>query len=92
MGELLFDGNCVTCHQPNKSISAPSMRIIQENYLRAFPKKQDFINYMSQWVLKPNEETSLMLPAIKEYKLMPELGYDESTLKDISAYIYDTQF
>jgi len=47
---------------------------------------------MSDWVLKPKEETSIMLHSIKKYKLMPELGYDLSTLEEISAYIYDTDF
>ena len=43
-------------------------------------------------VLKPNEHTSIMSDAIQKYELMPEIGYDLTTLKEISEYIYDTDF
>ena len=89
---LLFHGNCITCHHEHKSISAPSIDEIKENYLRAFAKKKDFTQYMSHWVNKPNAQTSIMQGAIKKYELMPELGFDLSTLREISAYIYDTDF
>ena len=65
---------------------------VRENYLKAFPNKKDFVEYMSKWVLTPNAEGSLMLDAIKKYELMPLLGYEESTLKIITKYIYDTDF
>lgn len=91
-GELLFDGNCVTCHFPNKKVSAPSIQEVRENYLRAFPKEKDFVRYMTKWVLKPKAQTSIMSHSIKEFELMPELGYDEYTLKEISKYIYQTDF
>ena len=92
LGSLLFHGNCITCHNETKDISAPSMLSVRENYLRAFPKRKDFIEYMSQWVIEPKAETSIMLDAIKKYKLMPLLGYEVTTIEDIAAYIYDTDF
>ena len=92
MRSLLFYGNCATCHTENKTLSAPSVVEFKENYIRAFPIKKDFVEYMSQWVLKPNRETSIMLDAIKKHELMPELGFDISTLREISSYIYDTDF
>jgi len=92
MRALLFHGNCITCHDEVKSISAPSINEIKKHYLRAFPIKKDFVAYMSKWVVKPKAETSIMQESIKKYELMPELGYDISTLEEISAYIYDTDF
>ena len=92
IGSLLFHGNCITCHFETKDDSAPSIMSVRENYLRAFPEKKDFVDYMSKWVLHPNTEGSLMLDAIKKYDLMPLLGYEESTLKIIAEYIYDTDF
>lgn len=91
-GELFFDGNCVTCHFKEEKKSAPSIKEIREHYLRAFPKEKDFVEYMTTWVLKPKEETSLMSHSIKEFELMPELGYDEYTLRKIASYIYKTDF
>ncbi len=91
-GSLLFHGNCITCHHETKNISAPSIVSIRENYLRAFPQKENFVEYMTQWVLQPNVEGSLMLNAIQKYELMPLLGYEKNTLEIISEYIYDTDF
>lgn len=91
-GELLLHGNCTTCHNIQKNISAPSLKIIRQRYISAFPKKEDFVFYMSQWVLKPNEKTSIMSDMIDKYELMPQLGYDIDTLQKISEYIYKTKF
>ena len=89
---LFFHGNCVTCHFENRSHSAPSIQEIKQRYKDAFTNKVDFVYYMSEWVLKPNAQTSLMSDAIDKYELMPDLGYDADTLKKISSYIYETEF
>ena len=91
-GSLLFHGNCITCHDETQTLSAPSVIDFREKYITAFPKREDFVNYMSEWVLHPKEETSIMLEAIEKYELMPELVFDIDTLKIISEYIYDTDF
>ncbi|MBU1659339.1 cytochrome C [bacterium] len=91
-GSLLFHGNCITCHFETKTVSAPSVVDFKEHYLRAFPKKEDFVNYMSIWVQHPKEETSIMLESVEKHGIMPELGFDLETLKEISEYIYETDF
>ena len=92
LGSLLFHGNCITCHEETKAVSAPSVLEFREHYLRAFPKKKDFVNYMSAWVEHPDAQKSIMLDAIKKYELMPELGFEKSTLEIIAEYIYETDF
>ncbi len=92
MRALLFHGNCVTCHHETIAHSAPSITQVKEVYQSAFSTKEQFVNYMTQWVLKPNAQKSLMHQAINKYQLMPELAYDLDTLKEISAYIYETDF
>ena len=89
---LLFNGNCITCHFENKTVSAPSVQNFKRAYISAFPNKEDFINYMSTWVQHPNAQTTLMHDAIKKHELMPELGFDLDTLRQISEYIYYTDF
>lgn len=91
-GRLLLDGNCITCHQKTKSLSAPSLQIIVTRYKEVFLNKSDFVSYMSSWVLKPNAQTSIMEDMILKYELMPELGYDKDTLEIISSYLYDMKF
>ncbi|WP_457747988.1 cytochrome C [Sulfurimonas sp.] len=91
-GSLLFHGNCVTCHYELQDKSAPSMLHVRERYLQAFPKKEDFVAYMSTWVLHPNEEGSIMQDAIKKYELMPQLAFEKEVLEEITSYIYETDF
>ena len=92
LGSLLFHGNCITCHEETKAVSAPSVMEFREKYLKAFPQKKDFVEYMSEWVIHPSQEGSIMLEAIKKYELMPELGFEKSTLEIIAEYIYETDF
>ena len=50
--ELLFNGNCITCHKTNSlNKSAPTIQEIQSEYKNAFSKKEDFVNYMTVWLL-----------------------------------------
>ena len=90
--ELFYSGNCTGCHLKNKSVSAPSIIEIKQRYITAFPKRKDFVSYMSTWVKNPNAQTSLMSDAIKKYEIMPELAFDLDTLEKISTYIYETDF
>jgi len=92
IGELLFNGNCVTCHFKTKDISAPSMQKVKQRYIKAFPNKKEFVNYMSTWVSSPNKDGSLMHDAIEKYEIMPTLGFEQDYLNDIASYIYDTDF
>jgi hypothetical protein len=92
MGSLLFNGNCTTCHFERKDLSAPAMIRVKEHYLKAFPEKKEFVKYLSQWVVDPNEESSIMQGAIKKYGIMPHLGYEKEVVEEIAAYIYDTNF
>lgn len=91
--QLLFNGNCITCHKvDNLNKSAPTIQELKQRYISAFPKKEDFVEYMSTWVVKPDENTSLMLDAIEKYKLMPELAFDKATLEEIAEFIYENDF
>jgi len=89
---LYFNGNCTTCHEINRAVSAPSVKEFKKRYKDAFPNKKDFVAYMSVWVHKPKVETSLMHDAIAKHEIMPELAFDLPTLKIIAEYIYKTDF
>ena len=91
-GSLLFNGNCVTCHNSKRSISAPSMKEVRKRYLSAFSEKEEFVKYMSLFIIKPDENISIMRDKVQKYKIMPILGYEESVAKEIATYIFETQF
>ncbi len=88
-GALLFNGNCATCHHLKRASSAPTIHEIRARYIQAFPEKQNFIKYLSNWVIKPSKRTSLMHDKIIKYGLMPELAFDKESLKIIAEYIYE---
>ena len=88
-GALLFNGNCATCHHLQKASSAPTIYEVRQRYLQAFPDKKDFIKYMSDFVLNPSYEKSLMHDKIEKYGLMPQMAYERDVVKEIIAYIYN---
>ncbi len=92
LGETLFNGNCTSCHNITTPNSAPSIQEIKQYYTKAFPQKDAFVLFMSEWVSSPDAKTAMMPHAIKKYGLMPELGYDKDTLTEISKYIFETNF
>ncbi len=92
MASLVFHGNCTMCHVETKTVSAPSIIEVKKHYKNAFNKKEDFIKYMSEFALHPKKELSIMQHSIDKHGLMPELGYELETLREITEYIYDTEF
>jgi len=86
---LLFFGNCISCHGEIRKPSAPPMLEIKGYYLAKYPNKKDFVEHLSKWVNKPNEETALVKYAVKKYNLMPLLSIDLDTLNKIATYIYE---
>ena len=91
-GNLYFEGNCKMCHHINKNISAPSIKLVKQKYIDVFKHKKYFVKYMANWVANPNKSTSIMQDQIQKYGLMPQLGFDKSTLEVIAKYIYETDF
>ncbi len=89
-GRVLFFGNCIACHGEYGKRVAPHFIEIKGYYMIAYPKREDFIENMAKWLSMPNTKNSKLPDAIAKYKLMPYLAIDLETLKDISAYIYDS--
>lgn len=92
LGETLFQGNCVTCHDEKKTLSAPAIQEVQASYRQAFPTQERFVASMATWVENPNAKTALMPQAIKKFGLMPLLGYDQESLEAIATFLYEKHF
>ncbi len=92
LGETLFNGNCVTCHKIDTPNSAPTIGEIQMRYKKALLTKEAFVTFMAKWVEKPDAKTALMPEAISQYGLMPELGFDHETLREIGLFLYEKKF
>ena len=92
LGQLLYEGNCLSCHGFEKGVSAPSAKAIQERYKETFATKKAFTEFMRTWIKKPNPVTALMPEEISRYGIMPTLGYDDFTLNAVGDYIYEMEF
>lgn len=92
LGETLFNGNCVTCHEIHTTNSAPSIKEVKVRYHKAFDSKEKFVTFMVEWITKPDAKTALMPEAIKKHGLMPLLGYDKESLTEIATFLYEHPF
>ena len=94
LGKELMQNNCYLCHNPKtseESIIAPPMVLVKASYMENGISKNEFIDAMVSWVKNPNEESSKMPDAIKEYGLMPYQFYSENTLRQIADYMFDNE-
>jgi len=92
LGETLFNGNCVTCHTIDTPSAAPTIVAIQHRYNKSLPTRDAFVAFMVKWVQKPDAKTALMPEAVAQYGLMPELGFDSDSLKEMALFVYEKQF
>ncbi len=97
-GYELMAQKCYICHfekpdplKRDEMISPPMLRI-QEHYKPAYTNKTEFVNAIVTFVKEPSREKTLMPRAVKKFKLMPKLIYDDEELRLIAETIYDYDF
>ena len=97
-GYKLMRQKCFVCHfqkpdpaKKNQMIAPPMLRV-QEHYKPVYPNKSDFVEAITDFTNNPTEENTLMPGAIKKFKLMPKLMYDEKELQLIAETLYDMDF
>lgn len=94
-GYTLLKSNCYACHsitsKSHDEIIAPPMVAVKRRYLKEYLSKEDFVNAIVNWSKNPNEETALMLGAVKRFKVMPKQAFNEDDLKKIAEYIYENE-
>ena len=97
-GYELMVQKCFICHfakpDPSKKdeMIAPPMLRVQEHYKPSYTDKDEFIAAIIEWINNPSEEKTLMPGAVRKFKLMPILPYEEADLKLIAGVLYDIDF
>lgn len=93
-GEKLFKANCAACHgatvggmDMSKRI-APPIAAVRMHYIDTYPDEASFVQAVSSWVEKQDENKSLMRGAIQKFKIMPPLAVAQEDAKKIAAFIY----
>lgn len=97
-GFELMRQKCFICHfekpDPSKKdiMIAPPMLRVQEHYKPAYQSKGEFVEAIKTWVNNPSESETLMPGAVRKFKLMPKLPFEEADLELIAAALYDIDF
>ncbi len=90
-GQALYTALCSGCHKlvPPPSIAPPFFGV-KRNLLRTLPDREAFVNFVTDYVHKPDAAKSLMPDAVDRFKLMPALPYPEDKVRAVAEFIYDT--
>ena len=73
-GELYFSGNCITCHHPTKTISAPSVVEFKKRFYPSKWANYDLIN-LGNIILVPNEKAIKIFE--KDYQSMKNMIFGD---------------
>ncbi|MDJ0833145.1 MAG: c-type cytochrome [Gammaproteobacteria bacterium] len=90
-GKTMFETLCMSCHATSGPPTvAPPVFGIKNHVLRAYPKREDFINYIVQWVKQPDASRALMPGAVRRFGVMPALAYPEDQVRKVAEFLYDS--
>ena len=93
----LFEAKCKMCHIDTRPtnradlVAPPAMGVMRHVKMR-YPKKEDAVGFMVDYVLNPTKEKSVCMPQkIARFGLMPsqKSNVTEEELKKISEWMFD---
>ena len=92
-GKSLFESLCMSCHVVSgQPTIAPPVFGMKNHVMQAYPGREDFINYIVLQVKQPDASRSLMPGAVRRFGVMPPLSYPEEQVREIAAFLFDTDF
>jgi len=90
-GKSLFESLCMSCHVVSgQPTIAPPVFGMKNHVMKAYPSREDFINYIVDWVKQPDASRSLMPGAVRRFGVMPALPYPEEQVRKVAGFLYDT--
>ena len=94
-GYTLMKNNCYACHNPNSAshddLIAPPLVAVKRRYQMQYPKKEEFVNAMVEWVQNPSQEKILMPGAVNQFNVMIKMPLDAKVLQNIASYMYENE-
>lgn len=93
-GFQALNENCFSCHSANPNIEnkvAPTAAELKMAYAENYKNEAAFAQAMVEFMQMPSAEKSKMPDAIQKFGLMPKMDFSEATIKNIAAYLYQTE-
>ena len=94
-GKELLDSKCMVCHKiqdSQKAMLAPPFAYIKKKYSKVNSSKEDFVQAFVNFAVNPKEDDAMMFGALKQFKVMPNMGYEKGDMEKIANYIYENEF
>jgi len=94
-GKELLESKCMACHKiqdTQKTMLAPPFAHIKKKYNKVNASKENFIEAFASFAANPQEDDAMMFGALKQFKVMPNMGYDKAEMVKIANYVYDNEF
>lgn len=91
-GKKIMETLCYACHDATTTEEnrlGPPMAAIKRRYLIGGRTKDEFINDILAWIVKPTLEKSKMPGAVDRFGVMPFLPVPEENIQQIAEYLYD---
>jgi len=93
--KALLDSKCMVCHKVQDSkdaMLAPPFAHIKKKYKKVSSSKKEFISKFTDFAVNPKEDKAMMYGALKQFKVMPNMGYDKEEMQKIANYVYENEF
>lgn len=93
-GKHGFETLCIACHNATSTGAnrlAPPMFAILNHYINEKTSLNEFVNEVVDFVIKPSDGKSKMPGAIRNFGLMPEMGYGTEQITSIATYLYQNK-
>lgn len=95
LGAKIYQTACMSCHAPTaakgKAKVAPPIFAVKDHVIRVYPKREDFIKRVVNWVKTPDANDILMPGAVRKFGLMPAMPHlDKKDVTAVAEYLYDT--
>ena len=95
--EALFDTKCSACHSKTmptdmSKVIAPALMGVMRHVKMEYPKKEDAVKFMVDYILEPSMEKAICMPQkIQRFGLMPSQkgNLTKEELEKITSWMFD---
>jgi len=94
-GKTLLETKCNICHtvkDNQDAMLAPPFAHIKKKYAKVHKTKSEFVAAVTAFTVDPQSDNAIMYGALKQFKVMPKMGYTKEEVQKIANYMYDNEF